>query len=129
MTANRTTGQPRRTRQRARPQRPRPLPPGDSLFTPGASATRQAIEHRSAAPLLMLRQMPTWILPALLVGLLATGLAVHRWIGAIALCAVAVILSWLAALSWPGLSGRGRLLRAAAIAFVLLAAVLRVVHI
>lgn len=76
----------------------------------------------------MLRQLPTWLLPVLLVALLVTGLAVHGWVAAIALCGVAGVLSWLAALSWPSLAASGRLLRVAAIACVLLVAVLRVVH-
>ena len=76
----------------------------------------------------MLRQLPAWLLPALLVGFLVAGLAVRGWAGAIALVAVAGVLSWLAAMSWPSLTAQGRLLRAAAVACVLLAAVLRVVH-
>jgi hypothetical protein len=76
----------------------------------------------------MLRQLPSWLLPTLLVGLLVAGLAVHGWVGAIALGCVAVVLTWLAALSWPGLNAQGRLLRVTAIACVLLGAVLRVTH-
>ncbi|HXP18335.1 MAG TPA: DUF6703 family protein [Streptosporangiaceae bacterium] len=126
-----STNRAQRRRPPGRPARPvrapRPLPEGDALFTPGASARRQAIERQSAAPLLWLHQIPVWLLPLLAVGLLVTGLAVHGWVGAVALCGVAVLLGWLAALSWPRLSAQGRLLRTAAIACVLLAAVIRAV--
>jgi hypothetical protein len=109
-------------------RRPKPLPPGDKLFTPGSSPARQAIERRSAAALLMLHQMPVWLAPVVLVALLVTGLAVRTWPGAIALCGVAAILGWLAALSWPRLNSQGRLLRLAVIAAVLVAAGLHFVH-
>ena len=115
-----------RSGKTARPGKaPRPLPKGDALFTPAASAGRQAIERQSAAPLLWLHQLPAWLLPLLAAGLLVTGFALHGWGAAVALCGVAALLSWLAALSWPRLTGQGRVLRLAAIACVLVAAVLR----
>jgi hypothetical protein len=118
-------GRPARSRN-SRP--PRPLPPGDTLLTPGASPARQVIERRSAAPLLMLRQLPVWVAPVILVALLVTGLAVRTWPGAVALCGVAGVLGWLAALSWPRLNGQGRVLRIAVIAAVLVAAALHFLH-
>lgn len=106
-------------------RRPRPLPKGDTLLTPAASPARQALEQRSATPLLWAHQLPAWLIPLLAVGLLVAGLAVRGWAGAAALVAVAALLGWLAALSWPRLSAQGRLLRIAAVAVVLAAAVLR----
>ena len=111
----------RRTRQR----RPRPLPPGDSLFSQDASPARASIEQRSATPLLWLHQLPAWLLPVLAVALLVIGLAVGGWGGAIALCGLAAVLGWLAVLSWPRLSAQGRVLRVAAVAAVLVVALLR----
>lgn len=96
-------------------QRVRPLPKGDALFTPGASAARQATERRSAKPLLYLYQLPTWVAPLLMVVLLITGLAVRGPGGAAALCGVAAVLAWLAALSWPRLSAAGRMGRVLAV--------------
>lgn len=96
-------------------QRVRPLPKGDALFTPGASHTRQATERRSAKPLLYLYQLPTWVAPLLMVVLLITGLAVRGPGGAAALCGVAAVLAWLAALSWPRLSAAGRMGRVLAV--------------
>ena len=108
-----------------RPRKPRPLPGGESLFTAGASPSRQAIENRSAAPLLWLHQLPVWLLPALLAALLIAGLTLRGLAGAAALAGVAVVLGWLAAVSWPRLDGRARLLRGAVIAAVLAVAVIR----
>lgn len=108
-----------------RQRRPRPLPKGDSLFTPGASAARQALEQRSATPLLWAHQLPVWLAPMLAVGLLVAGLALHGWASGIALLAVAALLGWLAAMSWPRLSAQGRLLRIVVITVVLAVAILR----
>jgi hypothetical protein len=100
-------------------QRVRPLPKGNTLFTPHASAPRQAIERRSAKPLMYLYHLPRWLPAAVLVILLVVGLAVKGAAGAVALCAVAAILGWLAAVSWPRLTASGRLGRLLAIAVIL----------
>ncbi len=118
------TGQQHSGQQRTGQQR-RPLPQGQSLYTPGASGTRRAVEQRSAAALAYLHQLPALVPPLVLAVLLVTGLAVKGAIGAAALCCVAAVLGWLAFVSWPGLTGRGRVGRAAAIACVLAAAVLQ----
>jgi hypothetical protein len=96
------------TTNRPARQRVRPLPKGSTLYTPNASAGRQAAERRSARPLLYLHQLPRWVPPVVLAVLLVVGLAVKGPGGAAALCAVAAILGWLAALSWPRLSAGGR---------------------
>jgi len=112
-----------------RPGRPpRPLPRGDSLFTPDATESRQALEHRSATFLLWLHQLPVWLPPVLAAGLLVAGLAIGGVGGAIALGALAVVLGWLAALSWPRLSAQNRLLRVAVVGAVLVVAVIRGLH-
>ena len=97
----------------------RPLPKGTSLYTPDASGARQAAEHRSAKPLLFLYQLPPWVLPLVLVVFLIVGLAVRGPGGAVALCVVAAVLGWLAALSWPRLSSASRLSRILAVAAML----------
>ena len=58
-------------------QRRRPLPPGQTLYTPGSSPARRSLEQRSAAPMVFLYQLPVWLLPLIAVALLITGLAVH----------------------------------------------------
>jgi len=106
----------------------RQLPAGQTLYTPGASGARRAVERRSAAALAYLHQLPA-ILPALvLAALLVTGLAVRGWAGAAALCAVATVLGWLAFVSWPGLTGRGRAGRLAATCCLLALAVLQAIR-
>jgi hypothetical protein len=115
-------GQARRGRQ------PRPLPKGNTLLSPDASPGRQAVEQRSATPLLWLHQLPVWMLPVLAVGLLVAGFAVKGIGGAIALVVLAVILGWLAAVSWPRLSAQSRLLRVVVVAAVLAAAAFRGLH-
>jgi hypothetical protein len=98
------------------------------LFTPDASPTRQALEHRSATSLLWLHQLPRWLLPVLAAGLLVAGIALGGLGGAAALGGLAVALGWLAALSWPRLPAQGRLLRVVVIGAVLAVAVVRAVH-
>jgi len=111
-----------------RSRQPRPLPHGDTLFTPDASPARASIEQRSAFPLLWLHQLPRWLAPAVAVAALVTGLAVSGWVGAISLVALAAALGWLAAMSWPRLNAKGRALRVIVIALVLTVAVVRGLH-
>ncbi|GIH98494.1 DUF6703 family protein [Planobispora takensis] len=98
----------------------RPLPPGEQFFTPGATGLRQKIERLSAAPLVFLFQLPRWIAPALLVILLLVGFAVQSVWGGLAALVVAAFVGWLAYMSWPSLSVRGRILRVALLTFLLL---------
>lgn len=98
----------------SRNRKPRPLPKGQTAFTPGASPARRAVERRSAAPLALLYQLPRWALPIGMAVVLIAGLAVSGVIGAVLLLVLAVFLGWLAYISWPSLSGQARLLRVAA---------------
>lgn len=77
------------------------------------------MQQRSALPLLYLRGLPRWVPPIVLAALFVAGLAVPGWGGAVALCAIAGFLGWLAFLSWPRAAGTGRAGRLAAIACVL----------
>jgi Family of unknown function (DUF6703) len=112
-------GKPRVPNSRPARRRARPLPPGQTLFTPDASQGRQAAERQSAQPLLFLHQLPAWVAPILLALLLVVGLAVRGPGGAVAMCGVALVLCWLAAISWPRLAAGGRLGRALVIAAIL----------
>jgi hypothetical protein len=117
------------TGQTGRPQRKtRPLPRGTSLYTPGASDARRSLERSSARPLVLLHQLPVWVVPLLLAALLIAGLTVPGWIGAAALVLVVAFLGWLAAVSWPRLTPAGRLLRVAAIVCVLAVAGIQAVR-
>jgi hypothetical protein len=86
------------------------------------------MERSSARPLVLLHQLPRWVVPILAAGLLVVGLTVPGWGGAAALVLVAAFLGWLAALSWPALNANGRLLRLAAVAGVLVLAVIRAIR-
>ncbi len=92
---------------------------------PRSPAARRAAEQRSALPLVYLRHLPAWLPPVVLAALMVVGLAVRGWPGTVALCAVAAFLGWLAFVSWPALTGRGRLGRAVAIAALLAVAALQ----
>ena len=72
--------------------------------------------------------MPRWLPPVLAVSLLVAGLAIPSWGGAIALCGLAVLLGWLALVSWPRLPVQGRIMRIAGIAAVLIIAGIRALH-
>ena len=97
----------------------RPLPPGQTLFTPDAPPARAATERRSAQPLLFLHQLPSWVAPIVAVVFLIAGLALRGPGGAVALVVVAAALGWLAALSWPRLAAGGKLGRVLAVAAML----------
>jgi len=75
--------------------------------------------HRSAVPLVYLRQLPAWLVPMVIAALFVVGLAVRGWAGAVALGLVAAFMAWLAYLSWAALGARGRLGRVLAIAVLL----------
>ncbi|GIH81226.1 DUF6703 family protein [Planobispora longispora] len=105
-----------------RPSARRPLPPGEQFFTPGATGLRQKIERLSAAPMVFLFQLPRWIVPAVLVILLLAGFALPSFWGGLAALVVAAFVVWLAYMSWPSLSFKGRILRVALLTFLLLLA-------
>jgi hypothetical protein len=125
--ARQAGGQARQPRP-GRSRSPRPLPNGDTLFTPDPSPARASVEQRSATTLLWLHQLPAWLPPVLAVALLLIGLAAGGWAGAIALFVLAAALGWLAIVSWPRLSAKGRVLRLAVVAAVAAIAVLRALH-
>ncbi|CAM3721099.1 hypothetical protein GCM10009799_17790 [Nocardiopsis rhodophaea] len=98
---------------------PRPLPPGESFFTPDASPLRQEIERRSAVPLVWLHTAPRWILPVAMAGVFVAGLLLAGLLGALLLALLAGFFAWLAFLAWPGLRGGERAMRAVVVATLL----------
>ena len=106
--------------------RRRPLPKGETLYTPDATGLRRWIERRSAAPIVFLHGLPKWVLPLALLAALIVGFAVPGLAGGVTLAVVAVILGWFGYLSWPMLATPARLLRCATIAAVLAIAVVQV---
>jgi hypothetical protein len=119
----RADGRPRSGGQRPRgTSAGRPGGPGgrpavaDRPSTPGASERRRAVERFSARPLVFLHQMPRWALLLVVLGLLVSGFAVPGLIGAVLLLLVAILLGWLAYLSWPSINTSGRAGRVVALA-------------
>lgn len=106
----------------------RPLPTGGPLYTPGADGTRRSVEVRSARVMLLLHQLPRWLVPGVLAALLVAGLALGGPGGLVLLAVLAAVLGWFAYLSWPTLGSQARGLRAAAIVVVLLLAVLQLLR-
>jgi hypothetical protein len=102
-----------------------PLPASQGPYTPGASASRQAVERSSARPLMFLSQLPWWLPLIVVLALMITGFVVRGPIGAVALVLVAAFLVWLAYISWPRVNTRGRVLRIAAVGCMLAAAVVQ----
>ncbi|HKB31139.1 MAG TPA: DUF6703 family protein [Streptosporangiaceae bacterium] len=105
--------------------RRRPLPEGETFFTPGATGMRRRVEQRSAAPLVFLHGLPRWIVPLALLAVLIVGFTVPGWVGGVVLAAVAVFLGWFSYLSWPSLTVSARLLRAVTIAAVIAVAIVQ----
>ncbi|MBR8742475.1 DUF6703 family protein [Nocardiopsis sp. MG754419] len=103
----------------------RPLPPGDSLFTPGAGRWRREVERRSAVPLVWLHRRPRALAPVVLGALFIAGLLAPGVVGALCLALVAVFFTWLAFLTWPTLDRRQRTPRVVMILVVLVLAVAR----
>ncbi|PRY02712.1 DUF6703 family protein [Allonocardiopsis opalescens] len=122
---------PKRKRRGRAPGRPgqggprRPLPEGDSFYTPASSPLRRAIERRSAAPLVYLHQAPRWLLPVALTAVLLVGMLVAGPLGALALVVLAAFIAWLCYLSWPRLTMGKRLVRLGLVALVLVGALLQ----
>ena len=110
---------------------PRRRQPGGTEQRPGGPGgpsgpgARQAVERASVRPLIFLQRLPRWVLLLAVVALLVAGFAVPGWPGAAALVLVAAFLGWLGYLSWPTLTGQGRLLRVLAVACVLALAVVQ----
>jgi hypothetical protein len=122
----RADGRPRSGGQRPRgTSAGRPGGPGgrpavaDRPSTPGASERRRAVERFSARPLVFLHQMPRWALLLVVLGLLVSGFAVPGLIGAVLLLLVAILLGWLAYLSWPSINALGRAGRVVAVVCML----------
>jgi hypothetical protein len=112
-------------RPQGKPGQGRPAQGRPVQGRPQQGGARPAIQRRSLTPLLYLRQLPGWAAPLVMAALLIVGLAVRGWGGAIALCLVAIFITWLGYLSWPALSILARAGRLLVTAFVLALAFLQ----
>ncbi|MQA80764.1 MAG: hypothetical protein GEV10_20170 [Streptosporangiales bacterium] len=98
------------------------MPKGDSFATPDASPLRARLERRSATVLVFMHRLPRWVPFVLMLGLLAAALLVKGVIGGLLLVLLAVVLCWLAFVSWPTLGKGDRAFRVFAMLVVVAAA-------
>lgn len=90
------------------------MPAGSS----SAPTPRSQVERTSRPLLLRLHAWPRPVLPLLTVVLVMAGVLAPAAVGLVALVVVALFVSWIAYLSWPAVSGPGRLVRIAMVALV-----------
>lgn len=97
---------------------------GRSRTRPSTSPTRPstgvrgAVERRSATALVYLSARPTWLVPAVSLGLLLLGLFLPPAVGAPFLLLLALLVGWLAYLSWPATASGGRAVRLLVVAML-----------
>ena len=96
-----------------------------STMMPRLSPARQRFEDLSRPWLLRMQALPTFVIPVLMAVLLFLGLVLPYWWAGFALLAIGLFLTWLTAVSWPGISGASRALRVVVDVSVLGLAVLR----
>jgi len=95
------------------------------FLTPDASPFRLAVERRSAALLVFLRGLPRPVPGLIVLALVAAGLVAPPVLGGIALLLVALVLAWVAYLSWPGVPPPARAIRLVVLALVIAYAFVR----
>jgi hypothetical protein len=96
----------------------RPLPPGETLYTPGAGPTRRRIERASAPLIVYLHQLPRLAPIGMLVVLLALGALLPAALAAVAIGLGVLFVGWLSYLSWPAVSTSAKATRLAIIALL-----------
>lgn len=105
----------------SRPLGPRP----QRVPAPTKSEARAKFERISLRPLTVIHRLPRLIVPVLMGALLLTGLLLpSNWAGLL-LVALAAVLGWFVALSWPAIVPSARVLRVVVIVVILAAAVWR----
>ncbi len=106
----------------------RPLPEGESFFTPRASPLRQQIERLSAPLLVLFHRLPRPVFGALPLLLLVLGAFLPVPFALVCLVLALLLLTWLAFLSWPRSTGGQKVMRLVVPGLVVLIAVLRIVR-
>lgn len=90
-----------------------------------SSAPRSALSDRSRQVLLRLSQLPTIVIPAVVLVLMLVGLGAPLPFALPAFGVIALFVAWLAYLSWPVLDVRGRVTRCFMLLIVIGSAVAR----
>ena len=89
----------------------RRLPPGETLYSPGAGPTRRRIERASAPVVVYLHQLPRLMPIAILVVLLVLGALLPPAFAVIAIGLATLFVAWLSYLSWPAVTTSARAIR------------------
>jgi multisubunit Na+/H+ antiporter MnhB subunit len=89
--------------------------------------SRSVIEKRSAVLIVYLRGQPRWLIAVLVAAVLLGGLFTGGAVSATLLIAMALVVSWLAYLSWPQTEPPARIARCVVVLALLALAVLRLV--
>jgi hypothetical protein len=84
---------------------------------------RRRVERGSAGVLARLARLPSWLPLVVVVALTAGGLLLRGPAGAALLAVLALLVGWLAYLSWPALSPAARLVRVLMLGLVIAAAI------
>jgi len=93
--------------------------------SPAPPTLRQQVETTSRPLLLRLHQMPRAVVPLATVALVLVGVLAPPVLGLASLAVVALFVTWIAYLSWPAVTGSGRLLRVAMVALLVVLALTR----
>lgn len=114
-------------RARSRPPAGRPGQPSrgtrgaQPLLTPkDVAPVRHVVERRGAIWLLYLSRMPRWALAVLAAALFLAGVLAPGVPGAVATALLAVLLAWLAYVTWPTVSSAGRGMRVLVVAVLVM---------
>ena len=97
------------------------MPAGSS----SAPTLRSQVERTSRPLLLRLHAWPRPVLPLVTLVLVMAGVLAPAAVGLVALLVVALFVSWIAYLSWPTVSGPGRLVRVAMVGLLVVLALTR----
>jgi uncharacterized protein DUF6703 len=121
--ATRRPNQPRKTT--TAPRRAMPVKPRVTTAPPD-STLRTAVAGWSRAPMIWLSRQPKFLIPAVMLALILTGLLAPVPVAVVALVIVVAFVGWLGFLSWPVLSAGARGVRAFMISVLILAIVGRI---
>jgi hypothetical protein len=93
--------------------------------SPGDRSLRQRIEASSRPVIVRLHRMPRMIIPLVTVLLFAIGALAPVPYALVALALAFVFIAWIGYLSWPAVTGAGRLMRLAMLGLIVVLGVTR----
>jgi hypothetical protein len=106
--------------------RPRSRQSSAPFYTPTGSSFRRSMERRSAPALVLLTQLPRFVMMLAPLALLLLGFFLPLAIGLVFLALFFVFTGWLAYLSWPRTDATAKLIRLAMFAVVIALTAIRI---